>query len=164
MHVVAPGEEEAFLARFALADLPFVGPKFQHRLARLGMRTVLFLGTVAYVARYGIWSMTDLPVSVLVASQALHGVCYAFFFAAAYILVERIAPEDVRNSAQTVFGILILGLGPVIGGQLSGWLQERYTRGDAVDYGNLWLTLSAIALVTAIGLFFAFRDSEAETG
>jgi nucleoside transporter len=130
-------------------------------LGSLGMRTVLFLGAAAYVARYGIWSMTDLPVPVLVASQVLHGVCYAFFFAAAYILVERIAPEDVRNSAQTVFGILILGLGPVIGGQLSGWLQERYSSGDDVDYGSLWLVLCAIAFVTAIGFWVAFRDAEA---
>jgi DNA polymerase-4 len=40
IHVVAPGEEEAFLLEFALAELPHVGPKFQERLARLGLHTV----------------------------------------------------------------------------------------------------------------------------
>ena len=40
VHVVAPGDEESFLATFALAELPMVGPKFQERLANLGMRTV----------------------------------------------------------------------------------------------------------------------------
>jgi DNA polymerase-4 len=40
VHVVAPGAEAEFLLGFALADLPFVGPKFQERLARLGLRTV----------------------------------------------------------------------------------------------------------------------------
>ncbi len=34
--IVAPGAEEAFMRQFALADIPFVGPKFQARLARLG--------------------------------------------------------------------------------------------------------------------------------
>lgn len=40
VHVVAPGEEGAFMTRFALADLPFVGPKLTERLARNGLRTV----------------------------------------------------------------------------------------------------------------------------
>ncbi len=38
--VVPAGGEAAFLARFALADLPGVGPKFQEELARHGLRTV----------------------------------------------------------------------------------------------------------------------------
>lgn len=40
VHVVEPGDESRFLGRFALADLPGVGPKFQERLARLGWRSV----------------------------------------------------------------------------------------------------------------------------
>ena len=40
VHVVAPGGEAEFLRRFALADLPMIGPKFQQRLERLGWRTV----------------------------------------------------------------------------------------------------------------------------
>ena len=38
VHVVAPGDEGAFLATFDLADIPMVGPRFQERLAKLGMR------------------------------------------------------------------------------------------------------------------------------
>jgi len=41
IHVVAPGGEAEFLRRFSLGDLPLVGPKFQERLARLELRTVL---------------------------------------------------------------------------------------------------------------------------
>jgi DNA polymerase IV len=40
VHVVAPGAEADFMLQFALADIPFVGPKFQERLARFGLRTV----------------------------------------------------------------------------------------------------------------------------
>lgn len=40
VYVVAPGDEERFLATFELADIPMVGPRFQERLAKLGMRTV----------------------------------------------------------------------------------------------------------------------------
>ena len=40
VHIVEPGTEEEFLKTFMLADLPMVGPKFQERLAKLGMTTV----------------------------------------------------------------------------------------------------------------------------
>jgi len=40
VHIVDPGTEEEFLKTFMLADLPMVGPKFQERLAKLGMTTV----------------------------------------------------------------------------------------------------------------------------
>jgi DNA polymerase IV len=40
VHVIEPGKEEEFLATFELADIPLVGPRFQERLARLGMRRV----------------------------------------------------------------------------------------------------------------------------
>jgi hypothetical protein len=63
-----------------------------------------------------------------------------------------------------VFGILILGGGPVIGGWLSGALQARYTAGDLVDYGALWRVVSMIGLVTAIGFWVLFREREAGRG
>ena len=40
VHVVPSGEEEKFLETFELAEIPLIGPRFQERLARLGMRTV----------------------------------------------------------------------------------------------------------------------------
>jgi len=40
VHVVAPGAEADFMLQFALADIPLIGPKFQERLARFGLRTV----------------------------------------------------------------------------------------------------------------------------
>jgi DNA polymerase-4 len=40
VHVVPQGGEEAFLETFTLAELPMVGPRFQERLAKLGLLTV----------------------------------------------------------------------------------------------------------------------------
>lgn len=130
-------------------------------LKRLGFRAVITIGALAYFARYGIWSMTSLPPAVLVGSQVLHGLCYACFFAAGFVYVDRIAPEDARNSAQTVFGILILGGGPVLGGWLSGYLGERFTGPGGLDFAPLWGTLSALGLAVALFFVLLFRD---ETG
>ncbi len=40
IHIVPAGEEGRFLETFDLADIPLVGPRFQERLAKLGMRRV----------------------------------------------------------------------------------------------------------------------------
>ncbi|MGI9075882.1 MAG: Y-family DNA polymerase [Gemmatimonadaceae bacterium] len=40
VHIVEAGSEAAWMRRFTLAEIPLVGPKFQERLARLGLRTV----------------------------------------------------------------------------------------------------------------------------
>ncbi|MBA3341732.1 MAG: DNA polymerase IV [Gemmatimonadaceae bacterium] len=40
VHIVEPRGEEEFLRTFALAEIPLVGPKFQERLAKLGMTRV----------------------------------------------------------------------------------------------------------------------------
>ncbi|MDX2057987.1 MAG: MFS transporter [Gemmatimonadales bacterium] len=131
-------------------------------LTRLGFRTVITIGAVAYFVRYLIWSIPALPVEVQVASQALHGVCYAGFFAGAYIYADRIAPADIRHSVQTVFGIIILGGGPVLGGILSGVLADRYAlTSGGIDYASLWRVVSLIGLATAVFFFAFFRQRAA---
>ncbi len=128
-------------------------------LQRLGFRWVITIGALAYCVRYAIFASTFLPVPVIIASQAIHGLCYACFFAAAFIYVDRIAPEDVRHSAQTVFGIIILGVGPVLSSSVLGVLNNLLPHATwPIDYPKLWAVLSAVGLGTA--LFFAtfFRE------
>ena len=127
-------------------------------LKRLGFHKVISIGIAAYCVRYAIFGTEFFPVWVIVISQAFHGFCYAFFFAAAYIYVDKIADEDVRHSAQTVFGIIILGGGPVIGGWLSGYLQNVYTVNGIFDYSAFWYILSIIGLATTLFFYFLFQN------
>ena len=135
-------------------------------LKNIGFKKVITIGIAAYCLRYAIFGTELLPVWVMIVSQAFHGFCYAFFFAAAYVYVDKLAEEDVRHSAQTVFGIIILGGGPVIGGWLSGYLQNAYTSvyrlpgPDLIvfDYSIFWYTLSAIGLLTTSIFYFLFKE------
>ena len=127
-------------------------------LKRLGFKKVITIGVAAYFMRYAVFGTDSFPVWVMVISQAFHGFCYAFFFAAAYIYVDKLADEDVRHSAQTVFGIIILGGGPVIGGWLSGYLQNMYTVENIFNYSKFWYTVSAIGLATMIFFYALFRE------
>lgn len=131
-------------------------------LRRMGFRWVVFTGAMAYFARYAVFGTAGLPVWVVVASQALHGFCYACFFAAAYIYVERLADDDIRHSAQTVFGIVILGVGPVVAAPVVAGLARVFALpGGGLDYGGLWYTLAGVGLVTAVVFAALFRDETA---
>lgn len=96
-------------------------------IRRLGFRIVITAGCLAYLARFMIFSLGT-PTWLVVCSQALHGICFSCFHATAFIYVERVAPADVRHSAQTVFGIILLGLGPLLAGPVLGKLTSMSMR------------------------------------
>ena len=127
-------------------------------LKRLGFKKLITIGIMAYFARYAIFGTSVFPAWVMVVSQAFHGFCFAFFFAAGFIYVDKLADDDVRHSAQTVFGIIIFGGGPFVGGWLSGKLQEIYTVAGTFDYSSFWYTLAGMGLVTGLFFFFLFRE------
>jgi len=131
-------------------------------LKRLGMRTVLAIGGAGYFLRFLFLGSTWLPLWAIVASLGLHGVCFACFYAAAFIYVDRLADEDIRHSAQTLFGILI-GAGPVLGGWLNGFLAALFTpEGGQLNYMKYWYTVAAIGGLAAIVLMVFFRDETKE--
>ena len=124
-------------------------------LKNIGFKKLLLLVFLPIACDMLFLVLNSFPVWIIVISQAFHGFCYAFFFAAAYIYVDKLADEDVRHSAQTVFGIIILGGGPVIGGWLSGFLQSVNTVNGIFNFSSFWYTLSLIGFVTTV-LFFMF--------
>ncbi len=134
-------------------------------LSRLGYRWTLVLGGIAYVTRFVVFAYGTPETKELVAvANALHGLCYGCFFASAYLYVERVAPSDVRHSAQTVFGIIILGLGPILAGFYNQYVLT-FTLPNAVnaagtpvpDYARIWWTQAGVALLTTLFIALAFR-------
>lgn len=144
------------LGQFAeILALALLGPV----LARLGFRTVISLGAFCYFLKYAFFGTTQLPLGAIVAAQLIHGFSFAFFFAASFIYVDRLAPPDTRYSAQTVFMLVILGVGPLLAGPLNGWLARWYTRaGAGLDYSLFWYTAAGVGLVATVLVATSFRD------
>jgi nucleoside transporter len=103
-------------------------------LKRLGWRTTMILGILGHVVRFAIYSIgrPDL-LWLVILSNVVHGFAYAFFFATVYIFVNENFPKDIRTSAQSLFNLLILGLGPLASNFLSGWIEARYTTESVVN-------------------------------
>ena len=96
-------------------------------LKRLGWRTTMILGILGHVVRFGIYSIGSPDLLWLVIlSNVVHGFAYAFFFATVYIFVDENFPKDVRTSAQSLFNLLILGLGPLVGNFALGLARRLF--------------------------------------
>lgn len=126
-------------------------------LAKLGWKTTMILGILGHAARYAVFAFMPQNQAVIIAVQVLHGICYAFFFATLYIFVDAAFPKDVRASAQSLFNLLVLGLGDLAAKWLFIPLQSRLTGADGtVDYRQLFLVPTFMALAAAALLLVAF--------
>lgn len=151
---IAQVSEVAFL--FALGPL----------LRRFGYTAILATGAIAQALRFAVFAL-NLPAPVVILSLTLHGIAFACFFATAILYIEQMFPSEVRHTAQTVFGIVLFGLGPALAGPYSE-LFDRFTKQTAAgvipDFRVIWWTQAAIAAVSAVAIlaFFRQRDGAVE--
>jgi nucleoside transporter len=141
-------------------------------LKRLGWRTTMILGILGHVVRFGIYSIgTRDLLWLVILSNVVHGFAYAFFFATVYIYVDENFPTDVRTSAQSLFNLLILGLGPFLGNFLWGWLGDFFSStsvdaaGNAItiiDYHKLFLVPLGVGVAAAAFLAIFFHPQAKE--
>ncbi len=140
-------------------------------LKRLGWRTTMILGLLGHVVRFGIYSIgTPDLLWLVILSNVVHGLAYAFFFATVYIYVDENFPKDVRTSTQSLFNLLILGLGPLAGNFLWGWLGDVFSRTvevigndgmtttqTVIDYHKLFLVPMGVGAFATLMLAIFFH-------
>jgi nucleoside transporter len=138
-------------------------------LKKFGMRRTLTLGILAWPIRYIIFVIGQ-PSWLVIASLALHGFCYVFFFTAAYIYVDNIAPKDIRHSAQGLIATIILGFGNFVGSLFCGWIQNTFTTtainaaGETVktiDWTKTFLVPTALTILCLVVFLAFFREKKA---
>jgi nucleoside transporter len=146
----------------AMATLGFFLKKF-------GWRTTMIIGVLGQALRFLIYTFGNPELLWLViASNLVHGFAYACFFATVYIFVDENFPKDVRTSAQGLFNLLILGLGPFLGNFLWGWLGGVFSApmvvngktANVIAYNRLFLVPMGFALFAAALLAIFFHPKE----
>ena len=127
-------------------------------LKRLGWRTTMILGILGHAARFAVFAFFPDNQALVIAINIVHGIAYAFFFATVYIFVDEFFPKDVRASAQGLFNLMILGLGPlvanVVGPKLMG---ETFKTATGVDFRSLFMVPLGAAIFAAIVLAIFFH-------
>lgn len=131
---------------------------------RLGVKWMLAIGMLAWVARYGLfagaWSpLSDHFVWMILGGIILHGICYDFFFVTGQIYTERIAPKHTRAQAQGFLVLVTQGIGMLIGNQVFGRLVTGYTDdAGATAWRTVWIWPAAFAGVILLVFLVLFRE------
>ena len=138
-----------------LALIPFFAGKFSRK-------ALLLTGIAAYALRMFLFAHVDMlqatigiePMATLIAGVALHGVCFGLFVFVAFMVVDEQTTADVRASAQSLFGLVIFGIGIVVGSLVAGYVGEWASAGGAMNYHDLfetpmWGAIACFALMLA---------------
>jgi nucleoside transporter len=126
-------------------------------LKKFGWRTTMILGILGHAARFAVFAFLPQNQAVIILINVVHGVAYAFFFATVYIFVDEFFPKDVRSSAQGLFNLMILGLGPLVANVVGPTLiGETFKTATGVNFRGLFLVpfTAAVAAAVILALFF----------
>ncbi len=132
-------------------------------LKRYGMRRTLAIGVVAWPIRYVIFAIGK-PGWLVLASLTLHGFCYVFFFVAAFIYVDKVAPLDIRASAQSMIAIIALGLGRFLGSLFAGGVRDWFTTPAGTNWTGVFLVPCALTVICAAAFLLFFREESSPPG
>ena len=146
-----------------LAEIFVMAWLLSYFLKKYGMRKTLAFGVVAWPIRYIIFAIGT-PVWLVIASLALHGICYVFFFVAAFIYVDKVAPADIRASAQSLIAIVSLGMGRALGSVFAGWIRDVFTTGTETNWSYVFLVPCALTLICAVAFLLFFREEKVAGG
>ncbi len=130
--------------------LPAVLPKY-------GIKKTMTLGVLAWPLRYIIF-VIGTPAWLVIASLSLHGFCYVFFFTAAFIYVDGVAPADIRASAQALIAFVILGIGNFVGSNFAGWVQKTFTEAEKTNWRSVFLVPTVLTLLCAVAFSLLFKE------
>jgi nucleoside transporter len=125
-----------------------------YALKSLGWRLTMILGVLGHAARFAVFAYYPQPWAA-VTINVLHGICYAFFFATVYIFVDEYFPKDVRSSAQGLFNVLILGIGPFTANLICGYLRQNYSMENPVAPGKMMVNYPAVFQYSMLAALFA---------
>lgn len=148
-----------------LALIPLIAKKVPRK-------PILMVGCAAYALRMALFAYVhgfpeDQQIAVLVCGVALHGVCFGCFLFLAFMIVDEETSADVRASAQSLYNLVVVGVGIIVGSAVSTSLATWAQNGaPALDYANpdqtralfavpMWASLVCLALVS---LFYPSRS------
>jgi len=122
----------------------------------LGFQWILAMGTAFWLIMFLVYARMR-PRYLIIASMALHGLAYAFFFDAAFIYVERMAPTDIRGSAQGLYTAVTLGIGCFAGTQFTGVVMDYFRREGSFRWRPIFLVPCVLLSLCVLAFIVLFK-------
>ena len=129
-------------------------PLFTKKYSR---KALLCVGIAAYALRmflfaYGPNFTEFLQLPAIILGIAMHGLCFGCFIFVAFMVVDEECAVDVRASAQSLFNLVIVGIGIIVGSKVAGYVAEISTVNEVMNYQKLfsvpmWAALACLVIM-----------------
>lgn len=132
---------------FVLALMPLVAKRYSRK-------SILVIGLLAYILRFAVFAYVPYAWAVYPA-LALHGVCFGCFFFVCFMIVDEETSSDVRASAQSLFNLVIIGFGVIVGNIAAGQVDRIAKTEEGTDFSILfsvpmWVTVACALLLLLV--------------
>lgn len=130
-------------------------------LKRFGIKNVMLMSMVAWVLRFGFFSL-GAPVGfgllLILLSNIVYGMAFDFFNISGSLFVETSTSAKIRSSAQGLFMMMTNGVGAILGSVISGFVIDQYfTSETGRDWQGIWLSFAIYALIVTILFALLFK-------
>ena len=140
-------------------------PLFAKKTSR---KTLLAVGLAAYAARMALFAYVDvipLPAMLtLILGVAMHGLCFGCFIFVAFMVVDEETTSDVRASAQSLFNLVIIGIGVIVGSMIAGSVSEWADNSTPDYYTKLFSVPMWAALACLVALLLTYPSKSPQRG
>ncbi|HMS16617.1 MAG TPA: MFS transporter [Planctomycetota bacterium] len=126
---------------------------------KVSRKSLLLVGLLAYAGRMALFAHCTSMVPILL-GVALHGLAFGCFIFVAFMVVDEETTSDVRASAQSLFNLVIIGIGTIVGSLIAGHVNAWATEDGVVNYTKLFSVplWASLACFLVLFLFYPNRS------
>lgn len=130
---------------------------------RFGIKWITVISMVAWVFRFalfGISSPEGIGLFFLICSMIIYGMAFDFYNISGSLFIDKESNASNRNAAQGLFAFTTGGLGPIIGGYVSGFIVDFFTIGTEKNWTAIWFVFTGYSLIISVLFFIVFRENK----
>lgn len=162
-HLANPSFEMSF-GQFSEIFFMLLIPVLFHRL---GVKWMLLLGMLAWLARFTLFASASMTGSfwLIMIGIGIHGICYDFFFVTGQIYIDKQTSPNLRGQVQGLLVLLTQGVGFLIGTQLSGAFFNSHSSEGLMalaDWKTFWTIFAVSTAIFSLIFFLLFKEETVE--
>lgn len=137
---------------FAMGLLGFV-------LKRLGIKRVIALGILSGLGRFACFAVEG-PHLLALVGISFHGFAFAFYFASAFIFLDRYCDTISRSGVHQLFAIITSGFGSIFGSMSAGKTLDicTLTGPGVINFRGFWSVPLGLSLFAFLILTLLYRE------
>jgi MFS family permease len=134
---------------------------------------LLTIGIIAYGIRMALFAYVDQiaadtgisQILILILGVSMHGLCFGCFIFVAFLIVDEETTPDVRASAQSLYNVVIIGFGIIVGSKIAlavlDWAKQHTTATGGANFNvDLFAAPMWASLLTLIAFLFLYPSKK----